>query len=382
MTAFSRSDSSLLGRWWWTVDRWSIAALITLATFGAILTLAASPPVAERLDLDTFYFARRQLVYLPLALLVMFGVSLLNRSGIRRLALLMFAVSIILTVFTLVGGAEIKGATRWIKLGGISLQPSEFVKPAFAVIAAWMFAAWRLKEKFPGYLVAVGLYGGVVALLLAQPDVGMTVLVSIVWGVQFFLAGLPMILVMGVGALFIFGGFVAYFRFDHVQGRIDRFFDPAGSEAYQVARSLEAFKNGGIFGRGPGEGHVKEVLPDAHADFIFAVAGEEFGMIASLLLVALFAFIVLRGFVHAFKESDLFVQLAVVGLLVQFGLQAIINMASTLNLMPTKGMTLPFISFGGSSMLAIAIGMGMVLALTRERPKRKVGGPAQWEAIT
>ena len=379
MTAFSRSDSSLLGRWWWTVDRWTIAALITLATAGAILALAASPPVAERLNLDTFYFARRQLVYLPLALLVMFSVSLLNRSGIRRLALLMFAVSIAMTAFTLVGGDEIKGATRWIKLGGISMQPSEFVKPAFAVIAAWMFATWRLREKFPGYLVALGLYGGVVALLLAQPDVGMAVLVSIVWGVQFFLAGLPMILVMGIGALFIFGGFAAYFRFDHVQGRIDRFFDPAGSEAYQVARSLEAFKNGGIFGRGPGEGYVKEVLPDAHADFIFAVAGEEFGMIASLIIIALFGFIVLRGFAHAVKESDLFVQLAVVGLLVQFGLQAIINMASTLNLMPTKGMTLPFISFGGSSMLAIAIGMGMVLALTRERPKRKIDGPVAWE---
>ena len=261
----------------------------------------------------------------------------------------MFTVSIVLTAMTLVSGAEIKGATRWIKLGGISVQPSEFVKPAFAVIAAWMFAAWRLKEKFPGYLVAVGLYASVVAILLAQPDVGMTVLVSVVWGVQFFLAGLPMLLVMGIGALFIFGGFVAYFHFDHVQNRIDRFFDPAGTEAYQVARSLEAFQNGGVFGRGPGEGRIKEALPDAHADFIFAVAGEEFGMFASLIIVALFGFIVLRGFAYAFKESDLFVQLAVVGLLVQFGFQAIINMASTLNLMPTKGMTLPFISFGGSS---------------------------------
>ena len=184
-----------------------------------------------------------------------------------------------------------------------------------------------------------------------------------------------MVLVMGIGVLFIVGSFIAYFKFDHVQVRIDRFFDPAGAEAYQVARSLEAFQNGGIFGRGPGEGRIKEALPDAHADFIFAVAGEEFGMFASLIIVALFGFIVLRGFLHAFKESDLFVQLAVVGLLVQFGFQAIINMASTLNLMPTKGMTLPFISFGGSSSLAVAIGMGMVLALTRERPKRKIGSP-------
>ena len=217
MTAFSRLDSSVLGRWWWTVDRWTITALIALAAAGAILTLAASPPVAERLNLDTFYFARRQLLALPVAIGVMITVSLLNRDGVRRLALLMFTVSIVLTALTLVGGAEIKGATRWIRLGGLSVQPSEFVKPAFAVIAAWMFAAWRLKEKFPGYLVAVGLYASVVALLLAQPDVGMTVLVSVVWGIQFFLAGLPMVLVTGIGVLFIVGGFIAYFQFDHVQ---------------------------------------------------------------------------------------------------------------------------------------------------------------------
>ncbi len=379
MTAFSRLDSSLLGRWWWTVDRWTVTALIALAAAGAILTLAASPPVAERLNLDSFYFARRQLLVLPAAIGIMLSVSLLNSDGVRRFALLIFTVSVVLTVLTLVDGNEIKGATRWINLWGYSLQPSEFLKPAFAVIAAWMFAEWRLKEKFPGYLVSVGLYAGVIALLISQPDVGMTVLVSVVWGIQFFLAGLPMVLVMGIGALFIVGGFAAYSQFDHVQGRIDRFFDPAGAEAYQVARSLEAFQNGGIFGRGPGEGRIKETLPDAHADFIFAVAGEEFGMFASLIIVALFGFIVLRGFVHAFKESDLFVQLAVVGLLVQFGFQAIINMASALNLMPTKGMTLPFISFGGSSALAVAIGMGMVLALTRERPKRKILGPASWE---
>lgn len=370
MTAFSRTDISLVGRWWWTVDRWMIAALIALVSAGAILSLAASPSVAERLNLDTFYFARRQFVVIPVALAVMLSISLLDRTGIRRLSICVFAGAIVLMGVTLGTGAEIKGATRWISIGGLSLQPSEFVKPAFAVIAAWMFSSWRLRDGFHGYLIAVGLYVGVVALLLAQPDVGMVILVSLVWGVQFFLAGLPMLLVMGIGALFIVGGFAAYFNFDHVHSRIDRFFDPAGSEAYQVSRSLEAFQNGGIFGRGPGEGHVKEILPDAHADFIFAVAGEEFGLGAGLLIVALFAFVVLRGFVQAFKETDLFVQLAVAGLLVQFGLQAIINMASSLNLMPTKGMTLPFISYGGSSMMALAIGMGMVLALTRERPGR------------
>ncbi len=378
-TAFSRTDRSMLSHWWWTVDRWTVAAIIVIVATGAILALAASPPVAQRLGLDTFYFAHRQFIVLPIALILMFSVSLLNREGVRLLALVCFGLSVLLMIYTMFSGVEIKGATRWIFIAGNSLQPSEFVKPSFAIVTAWMFAAWRLREDFPGYMVAVGLYLAVAALLLMQPDVGMAILVSVAWGVQFFLAGLPMVLVMAIGVVFIIGGFAAYFNFDHVQSRIDRFFDPAGSEAYQVARSLEAFINGGIFGRGPGEGQIKAVLPDAHADFIFAVAGEEFGLMLTLLIVGLFLFVVLRGFVRAFRETDLFVQLAVAGLLVQFGLQAIINMASTLNLMPTKGMTLPFISYGGSSMMALALGIGTVLALTRERPGQDGDGiSAQW----
>ncbi len=378
-TAFSRTDRSMLSHWWWTVDRWTVAAIIVIVATGAILALAASPPVAQRIGLDTFYFAHRQFIVLPIALILMFSVSLLNREGVRLLALVCFGLSVLLMIYTMFSGVEIKGATRWIFIAGNSLQPSEFVKPSFAIVTAWMFAAWRLREDFPGYMVAVGLYLAVAALLLMQPDVGMAILVSVAWGVQFFLAGLPMVLVMAIGVVFIIGGFAAYFNFDHVQSRIDRFFDPAGSEAYQVARSLEAFINGGIFGRGPGEGQIKAVLPDAHADFIFAVAGEEFGLMLTLLIVGLFLFVVLRGFVRAFRETDLFVQLAVAGLLVQFGLQAIINMASTLNLMPTKGMTLPFISYGGSSMMALALGIGTVLALTRERPGQDGDGiSAQW----
>jgi len=309
----------------------------------------------------------------------MFAVSLLNTNNIRRLSIVVFSLAALLMILTLVGGAEIKGATRWVNIAGLSLQPSEFIKPAFAIITAWLFAAWRLREGFPGYLVALGFYGGVMFLLLAQPDVGMSILISFVWGIQFFLAGLPMILVMAIGSIFILGGFAAYFQFSHVRERIDRFIDPQNSDAYQVSRSLEAFKNGGVFGRGPGEGHVKENLPDAHSDFIFAVAGEEFGMVVGLLIVLLFGFIVLRGFMKVFKETDLFIQLAVTGLLAQFGLQAIINLASTMNLMPTKGTTLPFISYGGSSLLAISIGMGMVLALTRERPKSRFYRRNLWE---
>ena len=368
---FLRTDQSIFGRWWWTIDRWMIAAILSIIACGAILALAASPAVAHHKNLDTFFFARRHFMIIPVSILVMFIVSLLNRTGVRRLAIICFSCSIILMISILVTGEEIKGAIRWFKLGGISIQPSEFVKPSFAIISAWMFASWRLKEDFPGYLVSVGLYLVVVALLLMQPDVGMSILVSVVWGVQFFLAGLPMLLVLVIGLVFISGGFIAYFNFSHVQSRVDRFFDPAGSEAYQVARSLEAFRNGGVLGRGPGEGQIKAVLPDAHADFIFAVAGEEFGLIMTLFVVSLFLFIVLRGFIKAFRETDLFTQLAIVGLLIQFALQTLINMASALNLMPTKGMTLPLMSYGGSSMVATVIGLGMVLALTRQRPGQR-----------
>jgi cell division protein FtsW len=372
MSTFARTDTSLLGRWWWTVDRWTLAAIVSLAAIGAVLTLAASPAVAERVGLDTFHFARRQLVFLPLAVAVLLTVSLLAPRGVRRLAIACFACAVVMMVGTLIAGDEIKGATRWITIGGLSLQPSEFVKPGFAVLAAWLFAERRLDERFPGYVLATGLFALVAGLLLLQPDVGMTIVVAAVWGVQFFLAGLGMGWVVLIVLVFLGGGIAAYFSFAHVQSRIDRFFDPAAGEGYQVTRALEAFRDGGLFGRGPGEGVVKETLPDAHADFILAVAGEEFGLIACLVIVGLFAFVILRGFSRVFREDDLFNLLAVAGLLVQFGVQTLINMASATHLMPPKGMTLPFISYGGSSVLALALGMGMVLALTRTRP----GGPS------
>ncbi|MBT3307302.1 MAG: cell division protein FtsW, partial [Alphaproteobacteria bacterium] len=289
-------------------------------------------------------------------------------DNIRRLAVVTMGGAVVLMIATLFIGPEIKGATRWIPFGSFSLQPSEFVKPAFAVVAAWMFAEQRLDGNFPGYAIATGLFLFVIGLLVLQPDVGMSLVIAAVWSVQFFVVGLPLLLVMGLGFAFLAASVAAYFTFGHVQARVDRFLDPAGGESYQVSRALEAFFNGGWAGRGPGEGRVKEVLPDAHADFIFAVAGEEFGLVLCLILVALFAFVVLRGFSRVLKSGDLFVLLAVTGLLVQFGVQAIVNMASNTNLIPPKGMTLPFVSYGGSSTLALALGMGMVLALTREQP--------------
>jgi len=368
MTALARTDTSIVGRWWWTVDRWLLAAVLAIAAAGVILTLAASPPVAERIGLDTFHFARRQMVFIGLALALMVGVSFLSPRGVRRVAALVAIAALGLMVATLFAGTEIKGATRWLRIGGFSVQASEFIKPSFAVLAAWFFATRRLDDRFPGYTLACGLFVLVAGLLLLQPDVGMTLVVSAIWAVQFFIAGLPWVLVVGIAALFLGGGVAAYFAFDHVQIRVDRFLDPEAGLGYQVGRALDAFRNGGWAGRGPGEGRVKEVLPDAHADFIFAVVGEEFGLIACLIILALFCFVVLRGFTNAAKDHDLFVLLAVAGLLTQFGLQALINMASTVNLMPPKGMTLPFISYGGSSTLALGLGLGMVLALTRSRP--------------
>jgi cell division protein FtsW len=367
MISFARTDTSVLSRWWWTVDRWTLTALGALIFCGVILVLAASPAVSVRIGLDRFYLARHHLVLLPLAVAVIFGTSLLSLRNLRRVAAAGLAVSLVLTALTLAAGNEIKGATRWIDVAGFSLQPSEFIKPTFAVVAAWMFAAQHGRQPLPGNLIAIGLYALVVTLLLLQPDLGMTVVVSALWFAEFFLAGLPVLWVAALGAAGLAGLGGAYLVFAHVRERVDSFLDPTAGDSYQVDRSLEAFMNGGLYGRGPGEGTVKNALPDAHADFIFAVAGEEFGLLLCLFLVALFAFIVLRGFSRLLHEQSLFVLLATAGLLVTFGLQAVINMASTLHLMPTKGMTLPFISYGGSSLLALSLGMGMVLALTRRR---------------
>jgi cell division protein FtsW len=367
MISLTRTDTSLVGQWWWTVDRWTVAAVALLIGFGGVLAMAASPSVAVRLNLDPFYFAARQMAYFGPALLVMFTVSLMSPHGVRRLAMVVFGVSIIMLITTLFVGVEIKGARRWIDLGLISIQPSEFVKPSFAVIAAWLFAAHRNRENPNGNLAAMGLFVLVGGLLVLQPDIGMTAVISVVWFSQFVLAGLALQWVIVFVAFGVMAMVGAYFTLPYVASRIDRFLDPASGDSYQVDRSLEAFMNGGLFGRGPGEGNVKSVLPDAHSDFIFAVAGEELGVLVSLLIAGLFAVVVLRGLSRALRENSLFIMLASAGLATQFGLQAAINMGSTLRLIPAKGMTLPFISYGGSSLLSVSLTIGMLLALTRRR---------------
>ena len=366
--AFSRADTSVLGIWWWTVDRWLLAAIILLMGIGALLVMSASPPVADRINVDSFHFVTRQFVFLGMAAGCMFGISLLPVKWVRRLASIMFLGVIFLLIITPFIGSDIKGAVRWINVAGINLQPSEFLKPAFAVVVAWMFAEGRLNPNFPGYIVSCLMLAVCIFLLMIQPDFGQTVVVTSIWSVQIFLAGLPIILVfcLGLGAVGL--AVSAYLILPHVQSRVDRFLDPASGDNYQIERSMEAFMSGGIMGRGPGEGWVKNSIPDAHSDFIFAVAGEEFGLLFCVLVVGVFTFIIMRGLSRLMGERNLFVVLAVTGILVQFGLQAVINMASTLQLVPPKGMTLPFVSYGGSATIGLAIGMGFVLALTRKRP--------------
>jgi cell division protein FtsW len=366
----SRADTSLLGRWWWTVDRWTLVAIATLIGFGYIMMLAASPAVAERIHISRDMFILKQVVFLAVAGVVVVGVSLLSPRDIRRVALLGCVAALTLTAMTLVVGVEIKGARRWIALPGMQIQPSEFLKPCFAIAAAWLIAEGKQIRRFPGMTIAIAVYLLIAFCLKSQPDIGMLGVITLVFFAQMFLAGLNLVLA-GLGVVGLGGAaFTAYLFFSHVQKRVQEFLHPGAMGAaadYQPMKALEAFGNGGLWGRGPGEGHVKDVLPDAHADFVFAVAGEEFGMVVCLIIIGVFAFIVLRGLLQLLKEPDPFTVLACGGLITGFGLQAFVNMASSLQLIPTKGMTLPFISYGGSSVMAVALGIGMLLALTRRR---------------
>ncbi len=365
--SLTRTDTSVLGRWWWTVDRWSVAALMALIGIGLVLIVTASPAVAERIGASSFHFVRRQFLYLLPSVAVMLSVSLMDTQTVRRLSAIGLLLALAGLALVPMFANEIKGSTRWLALGPLTIQPSEFAKPTFAVVAAWMLSEARADAKFPGRVIVGVVFALVASLMAIEPDIGQTSVIIAILGVEALVAGLPMMWVAVMAVMAVMGGVMAYITFAHVQARVLHFLEPAGGDGYQVTTALNALRHGGLLGTGPGEGTVKLVLPDAHTDFILAVAGEEFGAIACLVIVALFAFVVMRGFSRLIRQDSLFVLLAGSGLLVQFGLQAIVNMATTLRLMPAKGMTLPFISYGGSSMLALALGMGMVLSLTRTR---------------
>lgn len=372
MSLFSRTDKSILGQWWWTVDRGLIGAFMVLVVFGLALIATASPPVAEHLGLGHYHFLIRHVIMLVPALGIMFFTSMLQRRQVWRLATIAFLGSVIAMIAVLFTGMEIKGAQRWIHIFGFSLQPSEFVKPSFILVAAWFMSLQKTKEKFPGNAIAVGLYFFVITLLLLQPDFGMTFIVTCCLGAMIFMAGFPFRLLFALAGAGLAGLVAIYFSLGHVRSRIDRFLDPESGDTFQIQKSIEAFQNGGILGTGPGQGSVKMHLPDAHADFIFSVAGEELGLVFVLVIVLVFGFILLRGFNRLMDSDDMFVVLGAGGLLTMFGLQALVHMGSALNVLPTKGMTLPFISYGGSSVVAMGFAMGAVLALTRKQTKTGV----------
>ena len=370
MARVSRVDTSKLARWWRNIDRVSLGCIGILIAFGYILMLAASPAVAVRIGATREMFILKQVIFLSLAGSVILLTSTLSRAQVQKFAFIGGLLALAATFMTLVHGLDIKGARRWIALPFMSVQPSEFLKPFFAVTTAWLLAERRrrvlfARVKFPGILLVGILFGIVAALLKAQPDIGMLSVITMVLLVQLFIDGLPLFLVaIAVGGMVAaFAG--AYVVFPHVRSRVERFLHPNIGDHYQIDTALRAFGNGGLTGRGPGEGRVKDLLPDAHADFVFAVAGEEFGLIVCLGIITVFLVIVLRTLLKLMRESDAFVITATAGLVSGFGLQAFINMGSTLHLIPTKGMTLPFISYGGSSALSVAITMGMILALTR-----------------
>ncbi|PXA78854.1 putative lipid II flippase FtsW [Caulobacter sp. D4A] len=373
--AFARTDRSPLGVWWWTTDRWLLGATAILVTVGVLLSFASSPAAAQRIGIDDqFHFAIRQLVFGVGAATIVLAVSMLSPKGIRRAAFFIYIVAIgVMAALPFIGHSA-KGAARWLMIGGFTFQPSEFMKPALIILVSWMFAEGQKGEGVPGVSIAFGLYFIAVGLLLMQPDVGQTVLITIAFGAAFWMAGVPISWIMGLGAVALGGLGSTYFLFDHVHARVQKFLSPDQADTHQVTRAAEAIHAGGLFGRGPGEGVMKRHVPDLHTDFIYSVAAEEYGLVFSLALISLFAFVVVRGLYKSMKLADPFEQVASAGLFVLLGQQTFINVAVNLNMIPTKGMTLPFISYGGSSMLAMGLTLGMALALTRKRPGSYGGG--------
>ena len=366
---FARTDRTAFGQWWWTIDKALLAGVAGLILVGVMMSFASSPAAAVRLGLDdAFHFTVRQSAFAAGAALILIFTSMMSPRGVRRVALAVYSASLVVLVGLPFIGHSAKGAQRWLQLGGFSLQPSEFVKPAVIVLAAWMFSEGQKGRGVPGVSIAFGLYGLIVGLLLIQPDVGQTVLLTIAFGATFFMAGVPLKWIMGLAAVAIPVLLSTYFIFDHVAARVKKFLSPEKADTHQIDRASHAIANGALFGRGPGESVMKNGVPDLHTDFIYSVGAEEFGLVFSIALIGLFALVAMRGLRRAMKLSDPFEQTAAAGLFVLFALQAVINVAVNLNLMPTKGMTLPFISYGGSSMLAMGLTLGLALALTRRRP--------------
>lgn len=365
---FSRADRSRLAEWWFTVDHVLLYAILIIVAAGLVLSIAASPAVALKKGLAQYYFVERHVFFSAAGLAIMLAVSLLSPASVRRLAVVMLAVAMAGLIAVYFMGEEINGARRWLSIQGHSIQPSEFAKPAFVVVSAWLLAESRRRPDMPAWALAMALFAIFAGLLVVQPDVGQTMLVTLVWMTMLFVSGVALTGAAIVAVAGAVGLYSAYVYFPHVAQRIDRFINPQTGDFSQGDRAIRSFIEGGFLGRGPGEGTIKTSLPDAHTDYIFAVVAEEYGALACLVLLLLFAFVVLRALRHAESEPDAATRLGIVGLALMFGFQALINMGVNTGLLPAKGMTLPFLSAGGSSMLAISLTLGMLLALTRRRP--------------
>lgn len=364
----------VLPKWWRTIDRWALSAVLLLFSIGIVLGLAASVPLAEKNGLAPFHYVQRQAMFGGLALGVMFVVSMMGPQLVRRLAVLGFLAALVALLGLPFFGTDFgKGAVRWYSLGFASFQPSEFLKPGFIVVAAWMMAAAQDIGGPPGRLWSFFLCTAIVLTLAMQPDFGQAALILFGWGVMWFVGGAPMILILALAGLVIVGGFTAYNASEHFARRIDGFLSPDVDPRTQLGYATNAIQEGGFFGVGIGEGQVKWSLPDAHTDFIIAVAAEEYGLILVLLIISLYATVVIRSLLRLARERDPFIRLAGTGLACVVGVQAMINMGVAVRLLPAKGMTLPFVSYGGSSVIASGIAVGMLLAFTRSRPQGEIG---------
>lgn len=368
MNLISRSDRGAVARWWFTVDRPLLSAAMLLMAVGVLVSMAASPPVASRIGLDPYHFVRSQLFYLCLAVVVMLLLSFFDRAMIRRTAFVGFVGALLLMFLALFFGPEIKGAHRWINVGPISVQPSEFAKPCFAIVFAWLLSERVIRRDMPAHIMAYSCAALFLLLLVAQPDFGQAALVTTTIGAMLLVYGIPWVVVFGLAGAATAAVAVSYALVPHVASRIDRFMNPDKGDTFQVDTSMQAFHNGGVLGVGPGGGTAKLVLPDAHTDFTFSVIGEEFGLLACLGIMALFLFIIMRVLKRAKVEKDPFAALASTGVVSMFAIQASINMGVNVALLPAKGMTLPFISYGGSSLLGTGMAIGFVLALGRQTP--------------
>ncbi len=373
-TVLVQSGEAILPRWWRTVDRVTIACIFALFLVGLLLGFAASPPLAARNGHDPFHYVNRQAFFGIMALIAMIFTSMLSPTQVRRLGVLgffgAFAALALLPVFGTDFG---QGATRWYSLGFASLQPAEFLKPVFVIFTAWMIAASQEINGPPGKTLSLIVMMIIVGFLVTQPDYGQGALILFAWSVIYFVAGAPMLVLGLVFVLVAMGGVFAYSSSEHVARRIDGFLSAEVDPNTQLAYAANAIREGGFFGAGLGEGAVKWTLPDAHTDFIIAVAAEEYGLVLVLAIIALFATIALRGFFRLMRERDPFIRLAGAGIASLFALQSIINMGVAVRLLPAKGMTLPFVSYGGSSLIATGIAVGMLLSFTRTRPQGEIG---------